>query len=98
MSRHDMRAARSQYMAMPENRRRKPRPVHVGASSRIARGPGSIMCESDIRELIRRYEEFGHERDLRAAVAMYDDHHRITGAPKLLRLALWRRRVNTGAA
>lgn len=31
---------------------RKPRPVHKGHTLRVARGPGSIYAEADMRQLV----------------------------------------------
>lgn len=48
----------------------------------VARGAGSINCESEINQLI-------DARDTAAAVKLYAAHHRIRGVPKLTRLARW---------
>lgn len=55
----------------------------------VARGAGSINCESEIRQLL----DAGKVED---AVAMYDQHHSIRGVPPIKTLALWRRLYELG--
>lgn len=55
----------------------------------VARGAGSINCESEIRQLL----DSGRAKE---AAAMYDRHHSIRGCPPIKKLALWRRLYELG--
>lgn len=57
----------------------------------VARGAGSINCESEILQLIDACKPD-------EAVALYDKHHSIRGATPIKRLAAWRRWHELGAA